>query len=127
MITTGAKRKPDHRRRGKSGFQTRCNHRCADETTKNARWAAITEDHRRALKLGGAQSDGARIAALLADIGVTFDAVRRQLASPSRPDGQQELSASLRATIASRSACRPGGGGTPPSRRRSPPSRVPAQ
>lgn len=69
---------------------------------ENARWAAICEDYRRYKKLGGAQSDGAtRIAALLADIGVTLDAVRRQLASPppGAPDWQQELSA-LRATIA---------------------------
>lgn len=69
---------------------------------ESQRWSAICEDYRRFKKLGGADSDGAtRVANLLADIGVTLDGLRQQLASPApgMPDWAQELGA-LRKAIA---------------------------
>lgn len=66
------------------------------------RWQAICEDYRRFKKLGGAENDGAtRVANLLADIGVTLDGLRQQLATsvPRAPDWPAELG-SLRNTIA---------------------------
>ncbi|MBK6908971.1 MAG: DNA repair ATPase [Rhodocyclaceae bacterium] len=69
---------------------------------EQARWTTITEGYRRLKKLGGSESDGAtRVANLLADIGMTLDGLRTQLASPlpGTPDWARELGA-LRDMIA---------------------------